>query len=417
MQIFGAIICLLAAARLIQSIVSASQRHAALVEQAIMDEQIAAAKALRVQCQQQSLHWNGFRKFRVREKVTEADNVCSLYLIPHDARPLPSFRPGQYLTFRFSLPGSRAGENKPVVRCYSLSDAPRPDHFRITVKRVPPPDNSDAPPGRISGHILDNVRMGDILDVQAPRGEFTLDPYGTGPAVLIAGGVGVTPLLSMVNAVAESGSGRVVWFFYGVRNGTEHAMRQQLDQIVDRFPNVRLHVCYSRPREDDRQGTDYQEAGHISIDVVQRVVKVPNYEFYVCGPPSMMDSLVPALKDWGVPKERIHTEAFGPATVSTAAPKQKQNGTDNKSTPSAKIQFSRSGREIEWDRSAGNILDLALRNDIPIESGCRVGSCGTCVVAVKRGRTSYNTEPDAECSDGSCLTCVSVPDGDLVLDA
>lgn len=437
MQAAGFILCSLVGLRLIQSIVKEFKARAAADDVSarsltLLDQKIQATKALTRQRQQEQLHWNGYRKFRVSKKVLEANGITSLYLIPHDGKPLPTYRPGQYLTFRFQLPGiplpgdqvrhDQPSQSKPVVRCYSLSDAPQEDCFRITVKRVPALRGSDHPPGVISSHVQDQVKVGDLLDVQAPRGDFALDPNGTNPVVLVGGGVGVTPVLSMLNAIVMAESSRDVWFFYAVRNGSDQIMKGHLTNLADAWPNVHLFVCYSKPEKSDRHGIDFHDSGHLNVDKIRDVIKVCNFDFYVCGPPAMMDSLVPALIEWGVQKQRIHSEAFGPATVK-AVPKTKPaddsstSGTATQNSAAATVYFSRSNQKVAWDGSADNLLDLASNNGIRIDSGCRAGSCGTCIVAVKEGATELTSDADGGCDDGSCLTCVSVPVGDVVLDA
>lgn len=423
MQVVGGIICVLVGLRLAQSILStfhaqslAKSRSARSL--ALLDEKIAAAKALRIRREQQQAHWNGYRKFRLSKKVEEAENTCSFYLVPHDGKPLPGFRPGQFLTFRFNLPGKKPGESKSVVRCYSLSDSSHEDHFRITVKRVPPPRDTDHPPGLASNHLHDNVNVGDILDVQAPRGDFALDPEGTSPVVLIGGGVGITPVLSMVNAIVRCGSSREVWLFYGVRSGRDHAMKEHLRELDETYENVHLCVCYSSPESTDQKGMDFHRAGHVNVDAIRDTLKVCNFDFYICGPPPMMNTLVPALHEWGVAKDRVHSEAFGPATVSKPKPKKAASAENGKSDGlKVTVEFSRSGTNFTWDGACDNILEFALEKGVEIDSGCRAGSCGSCEVAVKQGRVAYNLEPGAECGSGSCLTCVAVPDGDLVIDA
>src|SRR4051812_28199507 len=165
------------------------------------------------------LHWNGLRKFTVAKKTCECDGVCAFYLEPHDRRPLPRFKPGQYLTFQLALPG----RDKPVVRCYSLSDSPhRSEYYRVTIKKEKAPtDRPELPHGIASTYFCDVVKEGDILDVKAPTGHFFLEMARSTSVVLIAGGVGVTPLLCMAQAIAASGSKREAWFFFGVRNSKE----------------------------------------------------------------------------------------------------------------------------------------------------------------------------------------------------
>lgn len=357
--------------------------------------------------------WSGWRKFRVDGKVLEAESVCSFYLASHDGRPLPSFLPGQYLTFRLRIP--QAARVQKVTRCYSLSDSPNPDYYRVTIKRLgPPPGKADTPPGVSSCHFHDELQVGDILDVKAPGGHFHLDVEHHGPVVLIGGGVGVTPVLSMLNYLASAPGNREAWFFYGVRNGREHVMKDYLRELVSQHQNIHLAVCYSDPLPEDRLGEDFQHAERVSVALLKKVLEVNNFDFYICGPPPMMESLTRDLDEWGVPEESIHFEAFGPASVKKVA----QVTQAALPTPAGgfEIDFSRSGKKLPWSGS-GSILEFAEANGVRIDSGCRAGSCGTCVTAVREGQVHYLRKPDAGIEKGSCLTCISVPTGPLILDA
>ncbi len=382
----------------------------------VMRERIAEAKKRRAE---NSLAWNGYRKFVLERRIEEADGICSFQLVPHDGKPLPSFKPGQYLTFRLNIPG----REKPVIRCYSLSDCPNPERFRVTIKRVAAPrDVPSAPPGLVSNYFHEQLSEGDILDVQAPRGHFFLSPEHDRPAVLIAGGVGVTPMLSMVNSIAASGSGREVLFFYGVRNRADHAFKETLEQVFEQHANVRLVVAYSQPAPDDEQyeGRVYHHKGRVDVDLIKSYLQSTNYEFYICGPPAMMETLNKQLLKWGVAKKDINTEAFGPATVSKTQAKPAAAAASSAKAGAASgtsITFAKSGKTCDWTSTAGNLLDLAEANGIQIESGCRAGNCGTCVVAVKSGNVKYVTEHGAELEAGTCLACIAAPDGSVVLDA
>ena len=362
-----------------------------------------------------TLAWNGYRKFVIDRTVSEGEGICSFYLAPHDDKPLPGFRPGQYLTFRLGIPG----REKPVVRCYSLSDSHRQDRYRVTIKRVPAPaEPPDAPPGLVSNYFHEQLGKGDILDAQAPRGQFFLDPEKQRPAVFIAGGVGVTPLLSMAKTVADMKSQREILFFYGVRHRAEHAFREELEKVAEQHPNIRVVVCYSNPRPEDEtgEGRDYQHDGRITIELIRSYLASTNYEVYLCGPPAMTESLVPQLVKWGVAKKDIHTEAFGPASISKAPSKAAAEAKE-KGSPPCQVKFAKSGKTCAWNVGSINLLDFALANGVSIDSGCRAGNCGTCVVAIKSGRMAYLAEPGAEIEDGACLTCIAAPEGDLVLDA
>lgn len=338
--------------------------------------------------------------------------VCSFHLSPHDDKPLPPFLPGQYLTFQLRIPGVA----KPTIRCYSLSDCANPDGYRVTIKRVPRPrDRNDLPDGLASNFFHDGVKEGDILDVQAPRGGFGLDLAKEYPLVLIGAGIGVTPVLSMLNALVASGSKREVWFFYGVRNGVEHCMRERFERVAREHENVRMHVCYSDPTADDVEGRDYRHAERVTVDLLQRLLPSSNYEFYVCGPPPMMSQMVEDLHAWGVPEASVHFEAFGPASVKKVTPKVSE--VEATGAASRKVSFARSGKVAAWGLTSTSLLELAEAEGVRIDSGCRAGNCGTCVTAVRSGTFSHTVPPGAPVGPGTCLTCISVPKSDLVLDA
>jgi uncharacterized protein len=357
--------------------------------------------------------WSGFRKFRVEGKVLEAESCCSFYLAPHDGRPLPAYLPGQYLTFRLQIPG----EAREITRCYSLSDSPdHSDYYRVTIKRIPPPGNApDVPPGLVSSHFHDRIQVGDILDVKAPSGRFHLDVESRSPVVLVGGGIGVTPALSMLNYLVSAPGKRDVWFFYGVRNGREHILKDYLREIAEQHPNVHLIACYSDPLSSDRPTEDYQFKERVSVELFKRLLQVNNFDFYVCGPPPMMESLTKGLSAWGVPDERIHYEAFGPASVKKIA---RQEIAPVASESGVEVNFVRSNKTVLWSSGAGTLLELAEAHGIRMDSGCRAGSCGTCVTAIRDGKVNYlSGNPDFDIEKGSCLACVAVPSGSLSLDA
>lgn len=341
-----------------------------------------------------------------------ASDVVSFYLAPHDGKPLPPFLPGQYLTFQLRIPGI----DKPTIRCYSLSDCAHPNYYRVTIKRAPPPkDRPELPCGLVSNFFQDQVREGDILDVQAPRGGFFLDILKENPVVLIGGGIGLTPVLSMLNAIVASGSKRETWFFFGVRNRVEHFMKEHLERIAREHDHVRIHVCYSDPAADDLEGRDYHHRERVTVDLLRRLLPSNNYEYYVCGPPPMMNQITKELEAWGVPEAHIHYEAFGPATVKKVTHRSEEIAAPG--APVVKVTFARSGKDFPWDSKASSLLEFAEGQGIRIDAGCRAGNCGTCLTAVRSGQFAYTIEPGAPAEPGTCLTCVSVPKGDLVLDA
>jgi ferredoxin-NADP reductase len=382
-------------------------------EKAVFRARLDVVRAPIAQVSAQTQAWSGFRKFKLEGKVLEADSVCSFYLAPHDGRPLPPFLPGQYLTFRLNIPG----QTREVTRCYSLSDSPdHPDYYRVTIKRLPPPPKEpNAPPGLSSSHFHDNLQVGDFLDVKAPAGHFHLDVEHHGPVVLIGGGVGVTPVLSMLNYIATAPGNREAWFFYGINNGREHAMKDYLRELAAQHQNIHVVVCYSKPLPEDRLGVDHDYAEHVSVDLFKRVLKVTNFDFYLCGPPPMMESMTRALEEWGVPENRVHFEAFGPASVKKVAQVAAQPAATD--APGFELNFTRSGKKLVWTQGAGSLLEFAEANGIRMDSGCRAGNCGTCATAVRDGQVNYLSPPGAEVEKGSCLACISVPKSALSIDA
>lgn len=350
--------------------------------------------------------WNGWRKFRVAAIVDEAQDVKSFYFVPVDGRPLGPFAPGQYLTFRL---GSENAQSS-VVRCYSLSDRPRQDYFRSTVKRIAAPlARSNISSGSGSNFFHRNVKVDDVLDVRAPAGTFFLDPLAAEPVVLIGAGIGVTPLVSMLEAIVQTGRPREIQALFGFRNGAEHPFKGRLVSLADDNPNVRLHVSYSSPRDSDVLYRDFNHRGRLTIDRVRQVLPSNNYQFYVCGPGPLMESLVPALWEWGVPESHVHFEAFGPASVKSVAARNASLKCD--------VQFSRSNRTAVWDGSIASLLEFGEAAGVAMPSGCRAGSCGECMMAIQSGAITTIKNPGIPIPTGHCLTCISVPTATLVLDA
>lgn len=354
--------------------------------------------------------WQGWREFRVarREYEDMGKAQCSFYLEPVDGLPLLPFKAGQFLTFDLPI------ANRKVIRCYSLSDRPDPERFRVTIKRIgAPADRPHLPPGIASNHLHDKVHEGDLLTMKAPAGAFFLDTDTTVPAVFIAGGIGITPMMSMLSWALVEQPGRSLHLFYGVRHGGEHAFKRPLGDMARAHPNLHLHVIYSRPGPDDLLGRDFHDTGHVDVDLLRRRLPQGRHQFYVCGPAPMMASLVPALAKWGVPAADIRHESFGPASLRSGA-------VDTQAPALAApidVQFRRSGRTLAWDGRDASLLDFAERNGITVESGCRLGSCGSCETKLLSGTVRYAAAPDHQVAPGYCLLCVGTPQSEIALEA
>ena len=370
--------------------------------------------------------WQGLRTFRVIRKVPEdsAGQICSFYLEPEDGKPLPAYMPGQFLTFRLEIPAvpGSGPEVGVVTRCYSLSDGPDEKVYRVSVKREKTLAGTEFPPGKSSNYFHDQVQEGSLLQVRAPSGHFYL-AYGNSPVVLIAGGIGLTPMLSMLNWCARTQPEREVWLFYGARNGDELVMLAHLQTLAERHPNFHIHVCFSTPGALDMPeiaaDAVHRYAGRVTVDMMRRLLPLKPYHYYLCGPTPMLVSLVPALEEWGVPEANIHYEAFGPASIPRKnTHKSAASEPQNPAVATAfTITFAKSGQQHPWQVGSASLLEFAEHHGIQVDSGCRSGSCGTCQTPIKVGEIRYLQTPDADPDAGTCLLCVCVPATDVTLDA
>ena len=371
--------------------------------------------------------WAGYRNFRVVRKVQEdaSGQICSFYLAPQDKAPLPAFLPGQFLTLALDIPG-QGGTTAAVVRCYSLSDAPQPEHYRITVKRAAAPANSALAPGLASNYLNEHVAVGDVLRVRAPGGRFHLD-RSKAPVVLIGGGIGLTPLLSMLNGCLVQQPGRELWLIYAVNHRDELVMSAHLKAMALEHPNFHLHLCLFEPPAAPAEGTGDQASalvhyhqGRADLALLRQLLPLKPYHFYLCGPPAMLQSLVSALEEWGVPPERIHFEAFGPASVQRAQAAAAPNPGPQVASdvgPPVMVRFSKADKQFVWEPAMGSLLDFAQASGVRVDSGCRAGSCGSCQTTIRSGEVRYLQTPDFDPEPGTCLLCVCVPKTDVTLEA
>lgn len=364
------------------------------------------------------LAWQGLREFKVIQKTFEnaEKDICSFYLAPADGQALPAFLPGQFLTFNL-ITGLQDDKSGTLTRCYSLSDAPDPKRYRISVKLAASPTGTSFPPGRSSTHMHANVQAGDVLQVRAPAGHFYLD-RSNHPVVLIGGGIGITPVLSMLNWCIAEQPDREVWLFYGVRNSLELMAHAHLQSLSTNHPRVHLRLCFSNPDNADVLGQNYHHRGRVDVELLRKQLPLKPYHFYLCGPTPMMQSLVPALDDWGVPDAHIHFEAFGPASIPRkgrhASPEPQVNQSQASEMPL--VTFAKSGKQVPWNASSTSLLDLAESLGIEVNSGCRAGGCGTCQTTLQAGEVSYRQTPDCDPDPGNCLLCVCAPKTNVTLD-
>lgn len=252
--------------------------------------------------------WNGYRQFTVERKVPESEIVTSFYLRPADGGELATFLPGQYLTLRIDHPAEAT-----APRNYSLSDRPGLGHYRISVKREPPA-RAGTPAGLVSNYLHDHVREGDTLEVGPPCGTFTLDPAAAHarPIVFLSGGIGLTPLVSMLKSLAHRGAPVPVYFIHCARNSRVHALADEVRRLASERPNIHVHFRYDAPLSDDLSQGRCDSTGLIDRALLEELLPSNDAEFYFCGPKPFMACLVRELREWGAAESRMHFEFFGP---------------------------------------------------------------------------------------------------------
>lgn len=411
----GLALCLLAASR-VALLSIAGWRRLRARQRGYEAEKLAFAQQVQTVVRQKRadaashLAWSGTRDLRIAAIVDEAVDVKSIYLSDPAGGLLPRFEPGQYLTCHFD---TAAGE-RPLVRCYSLSDRPQDEYYRLTVKRCLPPAEAPAAPAGRGSSRLHAMQVGDVLPVSAPRGGFFLDRTRKHPLVFIAAGIGVTPIVSMLAELAASDDPRLAYLFYGVRNSEHHVFRDQIQQLAEACPQLHMFVAYSQPLATDLEQHDYRHGGHLTVDYIQNALPPGLYDYYLCGPGGMMESMVEGLLADGVTEDRILYEAFGPASIrrTPAAPLPRLAA----SGPPPTVRFASSQQQVDWDDQCESLLDLMEGIGVAIDSGCRAGNCGMCAARVLEGDIATVKQPGASTPDGYCLACISVPRSPVVLE-
>ena len=351
--------------------------------------------------------WPGFRRLTVAAIERESESVISVRLEDPSGAALPAARPGQYLTLRVQPQNGR----RSVLRNYSMSGPPGAGSYRITVKREPD--------GIASGFLHTGLAVGDQLDIAAPRGTFILDRTNA-PVLLISAGIGATPVLAMLHALAEEHSEREIWWLHGARSRRDHPFASEAHTLLASLPNVRTHVYYSRPGADDREGRDFDRAGRLTSTVLAELGPARDAEAYVCGPAPFMEEMSAGLAAIGLDASRIHTEPFGPAPGLTPGIASSQarapHAPAGEPGSGPTIEFARSNLAIPWSGDYASLLELAEACDVPVRWSCRTGVCHNCETTLIAGTVDYSPDPVEPPAGGSALICCSRPRDDVVLD-
>ncbi|HEY2435715.1 MAG TPA: MOSC and FAD-binding oxidoreductase domain-containing protein, partial [Solirubrobacteraceae bacterium] len=351
--------------------------------------------------------WPGFHRLSVTGIERESDSVISIRLEDPGGAALPAARPGQYLTVRIRLENGQ----RSVLRNYSLSGPPGGGYYRITVKR-----EHD---GTASGYLHAQLAVGDQLDIGAARGTFILDRT-VAPVLLISVGIGATPVLAMLHALAEEHSDREVWWLHGARSRREHSFATEARTLLASLPNVRTQVYYSRPGADDHEGRDFDRPGRLTPPLLAELEPPRDAEAYLCGPTRFMEEITAGLAAMGLDASRIHTEPFGPAPGLTpgieSTPTRTPHPPPGEPGTGPTVEFARSDLAIPWSGEYASLLELAEACDVPVRWSCRTGVCHNCETTLIAGTVDYNPDPVEPPADGSLLICCSRPHNDVVLD-
>lgn len=356
-----------------------------------------------------------WRRYRVIRRKAESETVTSLHLVAEDGGALEPFRAGQFLTFRLTSPDGR-----PVARNYSLSSDPGDlSSYRISVKREPsPPDRPDLPPGFGSGFMHRQAEVGAVLEASGPKGQFQLDDTSMRPVLLLAGSIGITPLLAMTHVLA--GSSRPVWLIHACENGEVQPFAAEIAGLAALYPGLKAITCLRQPSAADIEAARHQFEGLVTADVLRAVLPIGNYDAYLCGPGGFMQAMYDLLLDIGVRDGQIRYEFFGPATVLKAGapvppPAATRQMAASTLLPGAiTVTFSRSGLSAPWDGTSRTLLDFAEAQGLSPAFSCRNGICNTCRCEVE-GEVRYIDEPLEEPGTGFALLCCSVPASALVV--
>jgi ferredoxin-NADP reductase/MOSC domain-containing protein YiiM len=349
----------------------------------------------------------GFASLAVSRIDRECADVLSFWLEPTDGRPLTAALPGQFVVLRLPRP-----EGPLLYRSYSLSGPPSTERYRISVKIEAQ--------GVAGAYLAGHVRPGDRLDVSAPRGSFVLEA-GERPVVLLSAGIGATPVLAMLHALAASAAPRPLWWLHGARNRASHPFAAEARALLAALPQARGLVLYSRPGAEDQPGRDFDRKGRLAIGVLDELGVPSSADFYLCGPSSWMHDLRAGLAAAQVAPERVHTELF--AGLAPQTPGLVAAGPRSPHLPIAEagtgplVSFARSGVATHWKSSAyQSLLELAEACDVPVRWSCRTGVCHSCESGLVSGEVSYGPEPLDAPAAGNLLICCSRPQGDVVID-
>jgi ferredoxin-NADP reductase len=340
-----------------------------------------------------------FRNFYVEKIVQESATIKSFYLKRTDNKALDNYLPGQFVTIKIKE-NSNVNEQ---IRNYTISDSPGKGYFRLTIKRE---EN-----GNVSKYFHDTLKIGDIVAVSKPSGNFYLQPNNSNTAFFLSGGVGITPMLCMLEYIAENEQAKKVFFLHSSLNKKVQPMLTRLKELKSKNSNLYLSVHHSNPSSEEKLKVDYDYEGVISKEYLQNILPETETDFFLCGPTPFMAAMYSYLLELGVNEKNINYEFFGDGKKFDSKKSIEEiNLTDYK------VHFTKSGIVTYWDSNSNSILDLAEANGLSPSFSCRMGTCSTCESKLKSGNIEYDPEPFMEAEEGNIFICCSKPTSNIEIE-
>jgi len=340
-----------------------------------------------------------YHNYFISKIVSESATIKSFYLKPKDKDTVEKYLPGQFITIRVQPNVAEKGQ----IRNYTISDRPGKDYLRLTIKRE---EN-----GIVSKHFHDVLKIGDVVEISNPTGNFYLNSRNSNEVVLLSGGVGITPMLSMLEYIAVNEPTKKVLFLHSSLNKAVQPMLPRLKELTTLHNNFDLSIHHSNPMADEVPKIDYDYEGMISKEYLELAIPKTKTDIYLCGPTAFMEAMYKHLTDLGIKEENIKYEFFGEA---------KKLGSKQTAIEPVinryKVRFSKAGIETYWKESNLSILELAEEKGLNPHFSCRMGTCSTCESVLLSGDIEYEPEPFMEAEEGKIFICCSKPVSDLIVD-
>jgi len=340
-----------------------------------------------------------FKKYKIEKIEVENSIIKSFYLKQTDGNVLPDYKPGQFITIKVKI----ENQKDELIRNYTLSDKPNKNYFRVTLKREEG--------GKISTFFHDKLRIGDFVDVANPSGKFFLNTQSKKPVVMLSGGIGITPMMSMLEYISANQPDREVNFVHSSRNKKVQPMLNRLKELASKCDNINLFINHSKPNNDEQMGIDYDLEGKISQEFLSKILPNTEMDYYLCGPIGYMETMYSYLINLGISENNIHYEFFGEGKKLGTKPIFIDSGLTN-----FKVKFTKSNKLIDWNDKHPNILDLAESIGLLPDSSCRMGTCFTCESRLIRGSIEYDPEPFIDVAGDKVLICCAKPASDIEIE-